>query len=219
MSEVFEWVVALFAAYLLGSLPTGVLVGKLWRGVDVRSYGSGSTGATNVLRTLGPRAAAMVLLLDGVKGAAAVLVAMALSDSPVLISLSGILAIIGHSWPVFARFKGGKGVATGLGALVVIAPIAAAVAAIGVMIVLVTRYVSLGSMVGAAAGMAAVVVLILLDRMEVAYLIFAITAFVLIEIRHSTNVLRLLKGTENKLAGIPRPRRFRNRGSSRTRHP
>ena len=213
MNEALAWAIALPAGYLLGSVPTGILIGKLFRGVDVRKYGSGNTGATNILRTLGPLPAVLVLALDWGKGAAAVFVARAVTspDSPVLSAACALTVVVGHSWPVFAGFKGGKGVATGLGALSIISPVAGAMTLTGLIVVAITRYVSLGSIVGTATGLASMVVLILLDRLDVAYLIFAIGGFLIIELRHRANFARLLKGTESKLFATGRPKRSRAR--------
>ena len=112
MNEYIAWAVTLVLAYLIGSTPSGVIVTRLWRGVDIRSYGSGSTGTTNVLRTLGPKAAVLVFFLDVAKGAAAVAIAKLLDVPHLAVALAGALVVVGHMWPVFARFRGGKGVAT-----------------------------------------------------------------------------------------------------------
>lgn len=209
MNEVVAWVIALPAAYLAGSVPTGIVMGRLFRGVDVRKYGSGNSGATNILRTLGPVPAVMVLLLDWGKGASAIFIARALSDSPWLSASVAVVVIVGHSWPVFAGFRGGKGVATGLGALTIISPLAGLLAACGLFVALITRYVSLGSMAGTAAGLVTLIVLILIDRLDAAYLVFAIGGFVIIEARHRANFMRLIRGTESRLSVGARPRRAR----------
>jgi acyl phosphate:glycerol-3-phosphate acyltransferase len=209
MNEALAWSIGLPAAYLLGSVPIGVIVGKLTRGVDVRNYGSGSTGATNVMRTLGPVMGIAVLALDWGKGAAAVFIARALSDSSALSASAALLVVVGHSWPVFAKFRGGKGVATGLGALTIISPLGGGLAALGAVVAVITRYVSVGSMAGTAAGLATLIYLIVTGRMDEGYLIFAIGGFLLIELRHWKNAVRLFKGTENRLNTIGRPRRAR----------
>lgn len=209
MNEVVAWVIALPASYIVGSVPTGIVTGRLLRGVDVRQYGSGNTGATNVLRTLGPIPAIMVLLLDWGKGAAVIFIARALSDSPWLSSVVAVGVIVGHSWPVFAGFRGGKGVATGLGALTIISPLAGLLAACGVFVALATRYVSVGSMAGTAAGLVTLIVLILIGQLDAAYLVFAIGGFVIIEARHRSNFMRVIRGTESRLSIGARPRRAR----------
>ncbi len=211
MNEALAWGIGVPAVYLVGSVPIGVIAGKLTRGVDVRNYGSGSTGATNVLRTLGPVAGIAVLALDWGKGASAIFIARALSDSPALSATAALLVIVGHSWPVFAKFRGGKGVATGLGALTIITPVGGGLAALGLVVAVVTRYVSVGSMAGTAAGLATLIYLIGTGRMDEWYLIFAVGGFLLIELRHWKNVARLLKGTESRLQTFARPRRSRAR--------
>ena len=211
MNDALAWLIALPAAYLVGSVPIGIVVGRVTRGVDVRRYGSGATGATNVMRTLGPVAAVGVLALDWGKGAAVIFIARALSDSALLSATAGVAVLVGHAWPVFARFKGGKGVATGLGVLTIISPVAGALALIGFLVALITRYVSVGSMAGAATGLTALIVLVALERLELGYLIFAIGGSLIIELRHRANFMRLLKGTEHRLQTSARPRRARTR--------
>lgn len=192
--------------YLLGAIPFGVVVGRVTRGVDIRDYGSHRTGATNALRTLGTRAAALVFLLDFGKGAMAVLVAWLLPASwsgnlaewaP---ALAGVAAIIGHNRSVFIGFTGGRGVATSTGALVALAPWAIAVLG-PVVVVLVwrTRYVSLGSVIGALLAPVVVGVLHLADLASLAALFYALGAAVLVTGSHADNIGRLRAGTERKL--------------------
>lgn len=199
MTGPWPYVVALPAAYLLGSIPFGVMVGKLWAGIDIRTVGSGNSGATNVLRTLGLAPAALVLAGDLAKGIAAVLIASLVSDSALVTSLAATAAVAGHSWPAFAGFRGGRGVATGAGALFLVSPIAGAAALIGIVVVAAFRYVSLGSIVGTAAGTLAIAVLAATGNLHPAYLIFGIIAAVLIIARHHANIGRLLRGEENRL--------------------
>ena len=207
MNEYIAWAVSLVLAYLIGSVPSGVIVTRLWRGVDIRSYGSGSTGTTNVLRTLGPKAAVLVFVLDVAKGAAAVAIAKLL-DVPVLAgALAGALVVVGHMWPVFARFRGGKGVATGLGVLFIIWWPVGISSFLGAVIASATRFVSVGSLVGATTGMAFLAVLIAIGELEIEYLAFAIPVFLLIYIRHAENIGRLIKGTERRLTFGAKPSR------------
>src|SRR5262247_1105249 len=146
--------VSLIVAYLLGSIPFGYLIVKLTRGADIRETGSGGTGATNVSRRAGKSAGVVTLALDALKGAAAVLVARWLTGetgTSWVVAAAAALAVVGHCYPVWLKFKAGKGVATGLGVFLAIAPWAV-LAAVAVFIVIVwrTRYVSLGSIVAAA---------------------------------------------------------------------
>ncbi|MCH8229952.1 MAG: glycerol-3-phosphate acyltransferase, partial [Chloroflexi bacterium] len=125
MSDLVVAIVVLVTAYFIGAVPSGVIVGRLWRGVDIRSYGSGGSGATNVARTLGLRAGAAVFASDFGKGIIVAVIARLVSpDAAWLVALAGTVAVLGHMFPVYIRFKGGKGGATGLGAPGVISPVA-----------------------------------------------------------------------------------------------
>ena len=207
MNEYLLWVITLALAYLIGSVPSGVLVTRLWRGVDIRSYGSGSTGTTNVLRTLGPKAAVLVFVLDVAKGAAGVAVAKLLDVDHLAVALAGVLVVVGHMWPVFARFRGGKGVATGLGVLLFLWPVVGVSSFAGAVIASATRYVSVGSLVGATTGMTFLAVLIVRDQVEIEYLAFAIPVVLLIYARHLENIVRLVKGKERRLSFGSKPSR------------
>ena len=207
MTDTVAWVLAIPVAYLIGAIPTGYLIGKIWRGVDVRRYGSGGTGFTNVMRTLGKTAAFTVLTIDVLKGIVPILLVRLTTDVEVIMALGGMMAIIGHMYPVFARFRGGRGVATGMGALIVLSPWGAAIAAAGVVIAIVTRVVSFGSLVGTVAGMGALFVFIAVGHHGIGYLAFAIPALLLIPFRHQANILRLARGNEQRLKMTATPRR------------
>ena len=202
MNDPWGWIIALTAAYLLGAVPFGVIISRFVSGVDVRSVGSGGTGATNVARTSGTKAGIAALLLDGGKGAVAVLIAKQLADGqPHLVeALAGLLVIVGHNWPIFTGFKGGKGVAAGWAALTVISPWASLAATVALPVVAGTRYVSLGSIVGTAVGSIFLAVQVLaFDYGEPTYLVYVFTGGTLVLWRHSANMKRLWKGEENKL--------------------
>ena len=207
MNEYVAWAITLALAYLIGSTPSGVIVTRLWRGVDIRSYGSGSTGTTNVLRTLGPKAAVLVFVLDVAKGAAAVAVARLLDVPHLAVALAGALVVVGHMWPVFARFRGGKGVATGLGVLLFLWWPIGISSFLGAVIASATRFVSVGSLVGATTGVTFLAVLIVRGDVEVEYLAFSVPVCVLIYIRHAENIGRLIKGTERRLTFGAKPSR------------
>ena len=206
MNELLAWVLIAPAAYLIGSIPVGLIVCCTWGGVDPRQHGSGSMGATNVLRTAGKKAAVLVFVLDFGKGAAMIGLSTLLApESNLLHALTGTFVIIGHTWPVFAGFKGGKGISTGWGAILVLSPIAATVTLVGLIVALITRYVSLGSMIGASLGVGMLIVLSIVNipftvaNAPIEYLAFAVPAVVLILYSHRENMMRLQKGTENRL--------------------
>lgn len=195
MSE-FSWIALLLAAYLLGSVPFGYIVGRV-RGIDVRQHGSGNVGASNVMRLLGVPAGILVLLLDALKGYMGVaMMRMAGYDTPELLLLAGLCAVAGHTWSVFLRFRGGRGVATSLGVLIALAPAVAAVAFFTwVVVLLLTRYISLSSVV---AGAVLPIAMILFKQPGV-YILGGFVIFMLDVYRHVPNFRRLLAGTEPKI--------------------
>jgi glycerol-3-phosphate acyltransferase PlsY len=197
--------VALLLAYLLGSIPFGFLIVKLKSGADVRQTGSGGTGATNVTRKAGKSAGIITLILDALKGTAAVLLARALTGeagSSWVIAGAAVLAVIGHCFPVWLKFKAGKGVATGLGVFLAIVPWS--VLAAGIVFLLIvwqTRFVSLGSVMAAAI----VPVWTLIQHTLISpvadfvpILVALCAASAVIVGKHHENIQRLLTGTENK---------------------
>lgn len=187
--------IALVVAYLLGAMPFALLAGKL-HGVDLRTSGSGNLGATNVFRTLGRTAGITVMVLDIAKGTAAVLIAEALTDNPWPLA-AGALVILGHVFPVWTGFKGGKGVATGAGALIGLVPAASGVMVlIWVLLVLVTRYVSVASIVAALAAAP----LAWAFGAPWSYVAFIAVAALFVIWKHRENVARLMKGTENRIS-------------------
>ncbi|HEY9668977.1 MAG TPA: glycerol-3-phosphate 1-O-acyltransferase PlsY [Coleofasciculaceae cyanobacterium] len=197
----------LIAAYFLGSIPTGYLLGRLLKGIDIREQGSGSTGATNVLRTLGKGPALAVLLIDALKGVAAIalvngfytfteVVTLPLTWQPWLVAFAAFIAILGHSKSIWINFTGGKSVATGIGVLLAMSlPVGLGILGIFVVMLVLSRIVSLGSLVGA---IAAPVLMILLSE-PLPYQLFAGTAAVYVVWRHRSNIQRLLAGTEPQI--------------------
>ena len=187
--------------YLLGAIPFGYIAGKLFGGVDVRDHGSGSIGMTNVMRTVSPPVAILVLALDMGKAAGAVILARIIADVPMVETLTGIAVIAGHSWSVFIGFSGGKGTATGWGALFALSPIAGIVASvIGVGLVALTRYVSLGSIVAATLGsLTLAVIAVVNDTVPLEYALYGAVGAPIILFKHRDNIQRLIKGDERKL--------------------
>lgn len=188
----------LIVSYLVGAVPIGLIVGKVAKGIDIRDYGSGNIGATNVLRTLGPVPAAIVFIGDTLKGFGAVVLAAAMIEGkyqPYIVIAAGLLSIIGHSASPFLKFKGGKGVATSLGVIIGMNPLIAAIA-FGLWIVTVAtlRYVSIASIVAAFSAPA----MMFFTDVPRPYVAFALAAACIILMRHRSNIKRLLGGTEPK---------------------
>ena len=195
---------AVVIGYLLGAIPSGIIVGRLAGRVDLREHGSRRTGTTNALRVLGPVAAGLVLLLDVAKGAAAVLIAERLAAGDPWIgwiaAAAGVAAIVGHTWSIFIGFGGGRGVATAAGALAAMTPLTVILLLpiVGAVIWR-TRYVSLGSIVGALAAPIVAATLAFLGWAPVPAIGLALAAGVLVTFRHADNISRLRQGTERRL--------------------
>lgn len=188
-------VLCIITAYLLGSIPTGLLLAKAFAGVDIRTTGSGNIGATNVYRTLGRKVGVLTLVGDCLKGLLPVVAAHLLTLPDGYVALIGLAAFLGHIFPIFLRFKGGKGVATALGVFLGVSPLAVGVALLlFIGIVLIWRYISLAS-ISAAAAMPALVALF--DRNPVIVAMSFLIAIIVI-IKHHGNIKRLLDGTENR---------------------
>jgi glycerol-3-phosphate acyltransferase PlsY len=197
-------VLAALVGYLLGSIPTGIMVARVYRNVDLTAYGSGRTGATNVLRTLGTGAAAIAFAGDFLKGLLAVLAVRVViaPDNSWAELIAGIASVLGHSYSIFIGFKGGRGVVTGFGATAAatpLAPILMLIAfAIGAVLVAITRYVSLGSVVGAAlAGLLMCWLAVVMG--DPAWAVWGVLMSGFIIASHKDNIERLLAGTERKL--------------------
>lgn len=185
-------------SYLLGSIPFGYVLVLIFRGEDVRLTGSGNIGATNVSRK-SPVLGALTLLLDGLKGAAAVWFAHFLAASYLMASIAALFAVLGHMFPVWLKFSGGKGVATALGSFAMIAPRAVLVAVvIFIAVVLISRYVSLGSIIAVASFPLLVCKVHAYGDAPAALALMAVTSLLIIA-KHHENIRRLLAGTENRL--------------------
>ncbi|MBG9784490.1 glycerol-3-phosphate 1-O-acyltransferase PlsY [Shouchella lehensis] len=189
-------------SYLLGSVSFSYLIAKKIKKIDIRKEGSGNAGATNTLRVLGVGPAITVLLLDVVKGVLPVLLAMLFTDAAFVHVLTGFAAILGHNWPIYFGFRGGKGVATSMGVLVSLVFLPALLAGVvAIASIFITRYVSLGSLLFAVLTPVALVLLMLIPSFSYPfeYMLFTVILAVMSLWRHRTNVSRLLSGTENKI--------------------
>lgn len=201
MSAVY--VLVALIAYLLGSINFAIIFTKKFAGFDVREKGSKNAGTTNVLRTVGKKAAALTLICDILKGVVAVLVAMLAAkiwneaDAEVLKYLAGIFAIIGHTFPVYYGFKGGKGVATSLGVLLVVNPQIGGICLVFALVIMIaTRWVSLGSI--AAATLFPILTIFMTENFGAK--VISVLIGLLVIFNHRTNIKRLKNGTENKLS-------------------
>lgn len=183
-------------SYLFGAIPTGYLLYRWSERTDIRKFGSRSIGATNVLRLKGWKYGIVVVILDFSKGFLPVFIANRLFDDHRIVVLCGLLTVIGHCYPVFIKFKGGKGVATAVGVYAAVAAIPLLVVlALFLIVVLITRYVSLSSLLAAMSFPAAA----LLFRENRYIIILGVALFILIAFRHRSNILRLIQGNEHKI--------------------
>jgi glycerol-3-phosphate acyltransferase PlsY len=202
MPDLVPTVLLLAVAYLSGSIPMGVIVARLAGGPDPRTVGSGRTGGTNALRALGRKWAAVVVGGDLLKGALPVLLARFVTGGDPLVEvLCGAAAVAGAIWSVFVGFRSGRGVGTGVGTMLVIQPIAVVLAApVFVAVILLTRYVSLGSLLGSAAMFPAMIAIwaVASGAVPPAYLLWAAAGPALIWLAHADNIERLVHGTERK---------------------
>ena len=193
---VITWILVLAASYIIGSIPNGLIFGKMIWKTDLREHGSGNIGATNAWRVLGKKAGILIFALDFLKGEIPVLLALHFIGTPWSMVVAGIMAIAGHVFSIFTAFQGGKAVATGLGVLSVMMPkIALIVFLVWVAIVMATRYVSLGSIIASIL----VPILALKFKYPLPFFDFGVFAATLIVLRHRPNIKRLLNGTENKI--------------------
>lgn len=207
-----KFIAVIIIGYLLGSIPFGVLLAKRYAKVDVRNYGSGKIGTTNVLRIAGRKPAAMVAILDILKGMLAVVFARLIFGEYLVVINSSVwwqisapvaaalAAIAGHNWSVFLKFQGGRGVATFFGGLVALCPPAAIFG--GEVVVIsagLTRYVSLGSIAGVVGSYTVLVPLTVMDGFPIDYLFYVLAGAIIIFVMHRDNIVRLVTGKERKL--------------------
>lgn len=194
--------ILLVSAYLIGSVPIGYIVGRVFFRRDIRTAGSGNIGATNALRAFGTTVGVIILLLDMLKGFGTVMLAKAVlgSDSG-WIAACGLAAILGHIFTIFLRFKGGKGVATAGGVFLALAPLALLMTLLSfIVITAITRYVSLGSILGALGfGIMVIMQQLMLVKPDYPLMVMSVAVVLMIILKHKDNIRRLLQGTENKI--------------------
>ncbi|MFC2020895.1 glycerol-3-phosphate 1-O-acyltransferase PlsY [Chloroflexota bacterium] len=209
---VFQLVSVMLVGYLLGSIPFGLLISRRYSKVDIRDYGSGKTGTTNVLRIAGRKAAALALVLDASKGALAVVFAGLIFGRNYLVigdfglgllvaqCLAALASMAGHNWSVFLKFKGGRGVATFFGGLIALSPVVALfggqVFIIGIGL---SRFASLGSIAGVVGTYSILIPLTILNGFPLEYLVYTFIGTIVIIIMHKDNIARLIAGKERKL--------------------
>ncbi len=195
------WIVGIVVGYLVGSVPTGLWIGRWRGGGDIRASGSGRIGATNTFRALGLRWSVTVLALDAVKGALPILIVMAVWDSPTGEVLGGLAAIVGHQFPLYAGFRGGRGAATALGGVITLMPPAALFAlAAAAPVLLGIRVMSLATLTGATAAGLGMSLLAAFGAAPDAYIGFAVGTWVLVVWGHRDNVERIVAGSERVLS-------------------
>jgi glycerol-3-phosphate acyltransferase PlsY len=210
-----EFIAVVVIGYLLGSIPFGLIIGKLKRGVDIREYGSGKTGATNLMRVAGTKLGILTIVLDVVKAGGAVMLAAVIIDSSsgsfaisgvtvywqhVARVIAGLAAVAGHNWPIFAKFKGGRGVTAYFGTLFAICPPAGIFGAEVVAIAaLRSRQMSRGSILGALAAWCLMIPLTIAYNLSPIYLAYGLVAIALLLYQHHDNIKRLREGTERRL--------------------
>lgn len=191
----FKLIIVSIISYMLGNISVSFLIAKYASGIDIRKHGSGNAGATNVLRTLGAKAAAPAFLGDALKGFLAVLIGKFIGGEDGQI-FAGIFVVLGHNWPILLNFKGGKGIATTIGVMIAINPyIVAAIVPIGIIIIIISRYVSLASITG----MIIFPIAMLYTNQPIKQVLFSFLLSIMALYRHSSNIKKLIEGKESKL--------------------
>ena len=209
-----QYIAVALVGYLIGSIPFGLMISRSRTGTDIRQVGSGKIGTTNVLRTAGKKAAALVLVLDMAKGAVPVIVAELIFEGSHVVwygegllwttrvaqVLAALAAIAGHSWSIFLKFKGGRGVATSIGGLLAMCwPAAVLGGAFMIIVGSATRYMSLGSIIGAVAAFIMLIAFTILQPYHLAYAFYTMICAIFIFAMHRDNIMRLVTGRERKL--------------------
>lgn len=191
-----SYIIVVLCSYVIGSIPSGLILGKTLWNVDLREHGSKNIGATNAWRTLGKLPGIMVFVADLLKGMIGVYLGMLLVGTSTAMIIGGIMVIVGHSLSLFLKFKGGKGVATGLGVIIMLMPtVSAIVFIIWFVIVILSKYVSLASIIAAIC----VPIFAFILGMPLEFVAFGVVAALFVIYRHKSNIGRLMNGTENKI--------------------
>ncbi len=197
--EILYNLIILVIAYLIGSINTSIIVSKIMIGDDIRNHGSGNAGATNTLRTVGKKGAVFVVVGDVLKAVVAILLARLISDNNILATyIAGIGAVIGHNFPIFFKFKGGKGIIVSTVAILFASPILGIITVVvAISVMAISKYVSLGSILGA---VVFAILALIFKNSDSEFVVFAFILALLAIYRHKTNIVRLLSGKENKLS-------------------
>ena len=206
-TEIYTYVYIAIASYLIGAIPYGLIIGFISRGVDIRKHGSGSTGATNVLRTIGLPLAIIVGILDVSKAIIAILIASLFTGGdPLIKAIAAMFVIIGHIWPIYAKFRGGKGILTGIVGLIILSPVTGITAFISaVFTIAIFKIVSLGSIVGMAVALASILFLYQIGQEQnIEYVLYTVIGSIIIIFKHTSNIKRLINKTEPKIGNRAR---------------
>ena len=203
MQQIIAFSITLIIAYLLGSIPTSYLMGRILKKIDIRKFGSGNIGATNAFRVLGVKVGILTLIIDVAKGFFAIQLGKYILENPddLFLIFIGLAVILGHICTIFLKFKGGKGVATSAGVFIALIPIPVFITlVVFILTVWISKYVSLGSLIAALTLFITELIININNsfaEIEILILIFIITVFIII--RHRENIKRILKGNENKI--------------------
>ena len=200
--DVYIYILVAIISYLIGAIPYGLIVGFISRGIDIRNHGSGSTGATNVLRTLGVPLALIVVILDVSKPIIAIFIAsFFINGEPLIKAIAATFVILGHIWPIYAKFKGGKGILTGIVGLIILSPLSGVPSLIlALLTISLFKIVSLGSIVGTVASIISILLLYQIGQEKnIEYVVYVIIGSIIIIFRHTDNIKRLINKTEPKI--------------------
>ena len=197
---IFINITVIIICYLIGSIQFGIIYTKIHSGIDIREFGSKSSGATNISRTLGSKAGLFVLILDISKGILPILIIQTMMDFQLVAILSSCSLVLGHCFPIFYQFRGGKGIATGTGAVLYQIPVLLVVIPLFLIVAMFTRLVSLGSIVSCITSILIVTVLVITNNLDSEYLIIGVFIPLLIIFNHRQNIKRLIEKKENKFS-------------------